>query len=164
MIMVFFSACGNRSCFSRSSAGAFSLVEVVLALGVATFSLLAIVALLPVGIQSTKDSLEESQAIDVLSEVVADRQASPLNLTSTLYQLPALTNTMANPATGFFGITESNTFTAQLNQARYRVDYSATPPVGTRLDPYRVWFKVSWPARSANPTEFVEGIVTFAQP
>lgn len=147
----------------RSSC-AFSLVEVVLALGIATFGILIIVALLPAGIQSTKDSLEETGAINVLSEVVADRHSTPFSSVSTLYGLPALTNTMVTPVTSYFGITETNSFSTQLSQARYRVDYVVTPPVSGRLDPYQVWIKVSWPALSASPSGFVEGVATFSQP
>jgi type II secretory pathway pseudopilin PulG len=164
MISVFFSKGSRQSRFCRSCLGAFSLVEVVLALGVAVFGILAIVALLPVGIRSTSDSLEESQAINVLSEVIADRQATPFSAPSTLYNLPALTNTLVGPVSSFFGITDSDQLSTQLNEARYRVSYTITPPATGRLDSYQAYFKVSWPAASANPSGFVEGVANFPQP
>jgi type II secretory pathway pseudopilin PulG len=142
----------------------FSLVEVVLALAICTFAILAIVALLPAGIQSTRDSVEESQAINVLSEVISDRQATPLNQVSMVYQLPAFTNSMTSPVTNSFGITDDNQFSIPLTHARYRVDYIVNPPVTGRLDPYQAWLKVSWPAQSVTPSGMVEGVVTFPQP
>jgi uncharacterized protein (TIGR02598 family) len=153
----------NRFC-DLSSPRAFSLVEVVLALGISTFAILVIVALLPMGVRLTKDSLEETGALDVLSEVIADRQATPLTNSSTLYQLPALANS-TTPVTNYFGITLTNTVTMTLSQARYRVDYIVSPPAQA-LDPYQVYLKVSWPAAAANTTNTgsVETIATFPQP
>ncbi len=45
---------------------AFSLVEVVLALGLVSFSMLAVVGLLPVGLRSVKNAGEESAAANAL--------------------------------------------------------------------------------------------------
>ncbi len=165
MRQVFISTCGRQSNFRCPRISrAFSLVEVILALGIATFGILVIVALLPVGIQSTKDSLEETGAVNVLSEVIADRQATPFSQPSQIYQLPALTNTLVEPASNSFGIVGSSQFSTQLNQAQYRVDYIVISPESGRLDPYEAWVKVSWPAPSANPAGFVEGVATFPQP
>jgi uncharacterized protein (TIGR02598 family) len=142
---------------------AFSLVEVVVALGIATFGILVIAALLPVGIKSTKDSVEETKAINVMSEVIADRRATPYNQLSSVYQLPALTNMMA-PVTNSFGVTSDDVLTAQFNQARYRVAYVVTPPASGSFNPYEVWLMVSWPAPTTNASGSVEGIVSFPQP
>ena len=164
MRSVFFSTNSRQSRYHCSRRFAFSLVEVVLALGIATFGILIIVALLPAGIQSTKDSLEETGAINVLSEVVADREATPSFQSSTVYQLPALTNTLVAPVTNFFGITEGNQISTQLSQSRYRIDYIVTPPTSGSLEPYQIWLKVSWPAPATTPAGFVEGVATFPQP
>ncbi len=160
----FFSTSRRQSCICCSQYPAFSLVEVVLALGIATFGILIIVALLPVGVRSTKDSLDESGAINVLGEVTADRQATPFGQASTVYQLPALTNTLTAPVTNLFGITEADQYSAQLGQSRYRVQCIVTPPVSGRLDPYRAYIKVSWPAPTTNASGFVEEVITFPQP
>jgi type II secretory pathway pseudopilin PulG len=159
----FFSLRRRQGSFYRLRSAAFSLIEVVLAIGVASFGVLAVVALLPAGIKSAKDSLEETSALDIVSEVVADRQASPLQQVSRVYSLPALTNTLTVPVTNYFGITDANQMSTQLNQARYRIDYVVYPPANGTLDPYQIWLKVSWPAQSANPTGFMEDIMTFPQ-
>jgi type II secretory pathway pseudopilin PulG len=144
---------------------AFSLVEVVLALGVATFAILAIVALLPAGIKSTKDSLDETRALTVLNEIVADRQATPLDSSSVIYGLPALTNTLVIPVTNSFGVLPNNQPTPTLSQALYKVTCIETPPALGGLDPYQLYVKVGWPAAGNGPAGgSVETVATFAQP
>ncbi|MDR1190761.1 MAG: hypothetical protein LBK60_03730 [Verrucomicrobiales bacterium] len=49
----------------------FSLVEVTLALGVVTFCLLALVGLLPMGLDTVKVSNDESAAINCLEQITA---------------------------------------------------------------------------------------------
>jgi type II secretory pathway pseudopilin PulG len=151
---------GNNRCCRH----AFSLIEVVLALSVGTFAILVIIGLLPSGIRSTRDSLEETAANDILSEVIADRQASPINQSSATYKLPALTSVSQIPVTNYFGITEENQMSNQLSQSRYRVDYVLIPPLSGHFGPYQAWFRISWPAPSASPSGFVETVMTFPQP
>ena len=146
---------------------AFSLVEVTLALGIASFAIVLLVALLPVGIRSTRDSLEESAALNVIAAVVADRQATPYGNASTVYQLPALTSGMMI-ASNYFGVSKDNEpvpsiSPVALTTARFRVDYRLTPPAPGSLALYLCCLKVSWPASSPTPT-VVETVVTFAQP
>ncbi len=64
---------------TRPCRNGFSLVEVVLALGVVSFALLAIVALLPAGIKNNKISTEETRATCLLTTLEADlRNTHPL--------------------------------------------------------------------------------------
>ncbi len=51
--------------------GGFSLVEVTLALGILAFCLVTMVALLPVGLNSQKDAMEEARASGVLQMATA---------------------------------------------------------------------------------------------
>lgn len=143
---------------------AFSLVEVVLAVGIATFGILLVVGLLPVGMQSTRTSLEETAAINFMGAIIIDRQATPYDQTSKIYALPALTDGMTAAVSGVFGVTEGNQHTTQLDKARYRVSYTLMPPAQGSLDPFRLWLNVSWPADNDNPGESVEGVATFPQP
>jgi uncharacterized protein (TIGR02598 family) len=59
------------------ASSAFSLVEVVLALGVTTFCLVALIGLLSVGITSNRGTIEQTGATAVLSAAVADLNATP---------------------------------------------------------------------------------------
>jgi uncharacterized protein (TIGR02598 family) len=166
MSTVFFST-NARQCdfYLLRDVRAFSLVEVVFALGVAAIAILAIISLLPIGIHSSKESLDESGAINVLSEVIADRQATPYNYASSNYDLPALNTTLTAPVTNTFGISDSNpSVTNSLNASHYLVNCVFMPPVAGSLNPYQAQIKVSWPALSTNASDFVEVIATFPQP
>ena len=55
--------------FRGPSSGAFSLVEVTLALGVVTFALLAIIGLIPVGLTAMKNSIDETVTSLILQDV-----------------------------------------------------------------------------------------------
>jgi uncharacterized protein (TIGR02598 family) len=56
----------------RRQARAFSLVEVVLALGVTSFVLMALVGTLPAGVKSVKDSMNDSARANILQEIRAE--------------------------------------------------------------------------------------------
>jgi uncharacterized protein (TIGR02598 family) len=59
------------------TADGFSLVEVTLALGVAGFCLIALMALLPIGIKTNQTAFSQTAAATILSDVVADLRATP---------------------------------------------------------------------------------------
>lgn len=65
-----------------SSCGAFSLVEVVVALGVVVFCLLTILGLLAEGVNTTHVSTTQTVATNLLNAVAADIEATP-NLTAS---------------------------------------------------------------------------------
>jgi type II secretory pathway pseudopilin PulG len=56
---------------------AFSLVEVTFALGVASFCLIAVFGLLPVGIQTNRNATSQTAATGILASVIADLRATP---------------------------------------------------------------------------------------
>jgi uncharacterized protein (TIGR02598 family) len=76
---------GRSSAFIRIHA--FSLVEVVLAIGVIAFALLAVVGLIPLGIQSSKDATDDTRATaiaqDVFNRTQSQLDAYVVNLAST---------------------------------------------------------------------------------
>ncbi len=63
----------------------FSLVEVTLALGIAAFCLLAVVGLLPVGVQSNQAAFSQTAATSILSNVGADMRAAGTSASSPQY-------------------------------------------------------------------------------
>ncbi len=77
----------------------FSLIEVVLALGLGVFALVAIVGLLPTGISSMRDSLELTEATQIANAIACDlrtsaQNANPLlSATSAIYGIPLQTGT-----------------------------------------------------------------------
>jgi len=154
---------------------AFSLVEVVLAMGIIAFALIILVALLPVGLKSNSDSVGESQAVNLLQALIADRQATAYSTNSALYNLPAITNITSQLSGSLYVMEDAVTTNAQPMAARYRVNYTIYPatniysgatndPVSGPPLPVSINFKVSWPAPQTNNPSSVETIATFMQP
>ena len=142
----------------------FSLIEVVLALGIAAFALVSVVGLLPLGIGMAGESVDESGAVNLISAVVSDRLATSSTTASLIYSLPAMTSSTAT-ISGTFGAGENGEFTGNdWTKARYRVVYSLTPPASGRPDPEIAWFRVTWPAMTPKNASSFETVVTFPQP
>ena len=59
-------------------------------------ALIVLFALLPVGLKSNVDSIGESQAVNLLQALIADRQATAYTNASSIYNLPALNNVTAS--------------------------------------------------------------------
>lgn len=123
---------------------AFSLVEIVIAMGVVSFSLLTLFALLPIGLKENQASASQTAATSVLTKLIADLRAAP----------------KTNASSGRFGITygasttlyfdaEGSSGTTLTSTSRYRctVDFPASPP-GSKSATF-VDVKVTWPAAAA---------------
>jgi hypothetical protein len=125
-----------------------------LALGIAAISLLAIFALLPVGVKTNQVAIEQTASTDVLSMVVADLRASPVTsprggaTTSPRFAISIPANpvgTAPAPATLFFAT--DGRFTTSLDaNSRYRVTVSfLSNGTGSRTATF-VDLKATWPA------------------
>jgi Tfp pilus assembly protein PilV len=140
----------------KSSRG-FSLVEVVLALGIVVFALFSMVGLLGVGLQNTQDSRERVQAATIAEQICSIRRAAPTtDLTSVQpnFPLPVL-QTAANNLTSPIWVTRDGVVTTQGN-ADFGFIYSITPrfdsvPANTANGVSQVYLCLFWPPR-ASPT------------
>jgi type II secretory pathway pseudopilin PulG len=100
--------------FRKISAG-FSMVEVAVALGVVTFALLTVLALLPMGIKSNQISAEETRAVNILSALEADLrnshpQARPDGRSALFgFDLPYAVDAAGNVGFNTAGITGATT-------------------------------------------------------
>jgi uncharacterized protein (TIGR02598 family) len=56
----------------------FSLVEVTIAIAILSFCLLTLLALLPIGLSSTTETLQVTNAAGIVSQICADLRATPL--------------------------------------------------------------------------------------
>jgi uncharacterized protein (TIGR02598 family) len=161
----------------RGKAGstAFSLVEVVLAIAIVTFALIIMVALLPIGLKSNNDSMGESQGVNLLQALVADRKSSAYSNYSSYYSIPALTNVVSQMTGTLYVMEDGLTTNAQATAARYCVNYTIYPatniysgatnnPVTGPVQPVSINFRVSWPAAQTNRPSSVETIATFMVP
>lgn len=141
-------------------------MEICLALGIAAFCLVAIFALLPVGLRGNLESSEETIATGILTQVVADLQSCPVTsprgkATTTgqfQIQIPANPVSAAVSApprffreSGYDGLTASP-------QSHYRVDMTFLPNNATNAAT-QVYLKASWPAAATNPLGKVETFV-----
>src|SRR5207249_1287362 len=57
--------------------GAFSLVELTLALGIAAFCLIAVFGLMPIGVQTNRNATSQTAATNIVAAVTADLRAVP---------------------------------------------------------------------------------------
>lgn len=160
--------------FRRIGTVAFSLVEVVVAMGIIAFALIILLGLLPVGLKSDIDSMGESQAVNLMQALIADRQATAFSTNSIVYNIPALTNIVTPLTNTLFIMDDAVTTNASPATARYRVTYivnpasmvsaSATNYTAAGLpQPVLINFRVSWPAAQTNLTSQVETVATFLQ-
>jgi uncharacterized protein (TIGR02598 family) len=137
---------------------AFSLVEVTLALGVAAFCLIAVFGLMPVGLQTNRNSTSQTDATNIIAFVVADLRANFKN--QSTWRTPLLCIVLGTPMTLYFdsqrqcagnlagSINSCGTaFFSPSLQTRYRVNVTFPPSTGnlTYAD-----VKVTWPA-AADP-------------
>jgi uncharacterized protein (TIGR02598 family) len=116
---------------------AFTLVEVSLALGVASFCLLSIVGLLPVGLTSNQASIEQTMAVNISSAIVSDlRTAQPMGANSSpRFGLPippagaaASTHTVYLASDGTATAVDNPPATSGSSVSRYRATVLFYPP------------------------------------
>jgi hypothetical protein len=150
---------------------AFSLVELAFAVGIASFALITILALLPAGISANQTSVEETEATGLMAGIIADlrstsqptsaAQAGPF--LSPRYQIPIPRATGAAKTVDTLFLTEDgslsgtaiNTTANPALNPHFRVFLNFYPP-GTSstssavvgLGPTRVRVLVTWPALS----------------
>ncbi len=115
---------------------AFSLVELTLALGIAAFCLIAVLGLMPVGVQTNRNAKSQTAATNIMAAVIADLRATPkANNTSSQFAITFGTNT-----TLYFN--GSGQFTTLLGaNSRYQLNVMWYGSTGLRYAD----LKVTWP-------------------
>ena len=68
----------KRSITQRTSAAAFTLVEVALAMGIASFCLVAVLGLVPLGIDTNLKASDQTACSSIMTHVLADLRATPM--------------------------------------------------------------------------------------
>lgn len=131
-----------------------SLVEVTLALGVASISFAAIFGLLPVGLQTNQNTVRQLAAADIVSAVIADLRASPITtgsgetITSPQFaiHIPARAASGITTSTLFFG-SEGQFYQSTNPKSQYRLTIRFLPSVELRRATL-VHLKMTWPAEA----------------
>jgi hypothetical protein len=124
---------------------AFSLVEITLAIGITAFCLLALFGLLPVGLTSNQNAIEQTAAAGWATAVAADLRSTPRSANaSPFYKINV-------PAPG--GATKYNIFLnddgVRVNtatDARYRANVWFYPPTANLRAATVVRILITWPA------------------
>ncbi|MDX2080289.1 MAG: hypothetical protein SFU53_05850 [Terrimicrobiaceae bacterium] len=146
---------------------AFSLTEVVIALGVVAFCLVALIGLLPASLRIQQSATQSTAAINLISGIAADLRLARTNLPSPVYsiQLPA---PAGQAVTNRFFIDGAGRRSDQLvdqsglGGSRYRVQIVIEPPVDSHFLPSTAWILVTWPpAATQNPAGHAEVATRF---
>jgi uncharacterized protein (TIGR02598 family) len=89
---------GDRHGRRLRQRAAFTLVEVVIALGIFSFAIITIAGLFLVGINTNKDSSDQIQAANIASLLISTRRAMPTN-TITSFAIGPLNTTYSSAGT-----------------------------------------------------------------
>jgi len=139
-----------------ASRSAFSLTEVVIALGVVSFALIAIFGLLPVGLKTVKNANEQAAAANLLGAIAdavrnASTNGSATNYSYSIagqgiaYTLGGASNTITLTNLTLEGATAPNILSARLKAV-----VVISPPANIMTNG-RALISVAWPAQ-ANTT------------
>jgi uncharacterized protein (TIGR02598 family) len=140
---------------------AFSLVEVSLALGIAGFCLVALLGLVPIGLTSNRNAVEQTAAAGIAASVIADIRnqvaasaLTPLAPASTPNFTPRYKFDISAPLPGsrphYVYVSEDGTATAvdasPSSGSRYKVTVGLLSPVGRQpMEATPVRIMVTWP-------------------
>jgi uncharacterized protein (TIGR02598 family) len=168
---------------------AYSLVEVSLALGLMAIILTSIVALLPLGVRSTRETAQEARAIDYLTLIEADlRNTRTTDGLSPRFKLPLpytldaqgrakLNSALTAHTIHAIGIRQDGTVSAPGAQCEHRFTlvYTSIPATAGSMAPLRARLISTWPCLGqeaslddlTNPKRvsgFLESHLTFPSP
>jgi uncharacterized protein (TIGR02598 family) len=146
----------------KQRVAAFSLVEVTLALGIAAFCLIAVVGLVPVGVQTNRNATSQTAATNILSSVVSDLRASvPGQGLSAKYRISRAKAT----ATTLYFDGQGQATTSRGANSRYRLYVQIANNPAAVVYPNYVWLRVTWPAATdpatTTPSGSVETVAAF---
>ncbi|MDZ4787341.1 MAG: type II secretion system protein [Blastochloris sp.] len=141
----------NFNKLKNISAQGFSLIEVVVALGIMSFALVTLIGPFSVGLQTSKESVEAMQAANLASRLIAERRAAPESKTmegAGITNLDQEDNFKSN--TSYFS--RNGAPLGSDSNAGYRLNYRITVdfdgdgnPDDSRVP--ELYVSVEWPAR-----------------
>jgi uncharacterized protein (TIGR02598 family) len=115
----------STSFFAVGRQNAFSLIEIVIAIAVASFCLVTILSLLPVGLHTAQVSRNQTRAAYVAEEIVGDLRSAPFTQAKILYEksdgtLGTLASfTMTTPSTNYLACDGADNIVATVTAAQY---------------------------------------------
>lgn len=150
---------------NRKSLHAFSLIEVVLALGILTFALVALLSLFPLALGTAADSKTETRITQIAQSIFADiRQSSNLSSTQLVIGPDPGTNS-SDLTTQDLGsssgstvityneegepVTASGNYTGGYPSAVFIARVTADPVTGTTPTLSKIFVSIEYPAAAA---------------
>ena len=141
---------------------AFTLIEVTLAVGIASFCLITVLCLLPMGITTNQNASEQTAAANIATSISADFRNTPLvgGTTSRFrFQIPTLSGSApslaasgTSPQTLYFSLDENSSGTVGTGAIatsdpppRYRATVTVTLD-NPKSKLMKVWIFITWPA------------------
>jgi len=141
----------------RRYSAAFSLVEIVLALGVAGFCLIAILGLVPAGVQTNRHATSQTAATNIIAAIVADLRTTPAAATTS----PEFAITFGTDETLYFDAS-GQASTSLGRDSRYRLNIAwNSAPAGLSYAVLRVTWPPSIDPSTANPSGSVKIFAAF---
>jgi len=136
----------------RPGIRAFSLVEVVVALGICVFVLVTIMGLYSTGMRVNRESQNQIQEANLASLIIASRRAAPTNASQLAIPASALTGPFTNayPNGQLTNYVGSDGMITNAANAAYVVSCRAGTNAMTGPNTAQVYLMLSWPAQ-ANP-------------
>ena len=126
----------------------FSLIEVVLALGIVSFAIIAILGLFSAGLKANKESYDQIQEANIASLLISTRRASPTATSSNFssFALPRLDVPASNSVPAQVGLDGST-----INSPLYNMFYiiSTNDVSGSKVA--NVYLLIWGPLAAANP-------------
>lgn len=136
-------------------ANGFSLVEVVMAVGIAGFALLAIVGLLPAGMKSVQNSTNQAAAANVVNGIAnalrSAEKISPNSFSSSFAGNPISYTIAGAPTSIAWDTLDLHGNKTDLSSARLKARLVITPPSSMNANGTAL-ISVAWPAQSPNLT------------
>ena len=126
---------------------AFSLIEVVIALGIFAFCIVGIVGLLPIAANSAKSVSQESTGNNIAESIAGMWQVASRNSTITNSSFPVTNWDIRPTALTNYYFNEFGQATNS-NSASLRVEYVASQLAAPNTNSYSVNMTFSWPANA----------------
>jgi Tfp pilus assembly protein PilV len=150
-----------------SAAAAFSLIEVTLAFGVATVSLLAIFAMFPVSLKTNQSSIQQTVANGIISQIAEDLRAAarlPPGQVSKQFSLHPHNGGPWDPTPDYIYFTDDAQPTGT-NQSAAPADAIYRATITYRLPPTDTTsladVTISWPAAQSDLTKVAGSVEMF---
>lgn len=134
--------------------GGFSIVEVVIAVGIVTVGLVSILGVLLLGVDITNESSQRFGGIARLEEVFEDLRAVPANpqegTLSPRFRIAFPAQGSSTVWTGYFSEAEQ---LATAENAVWAVDISISSPGSDQSGPFHIHGRARWPASATSGAE-----------